>query len=67
MGQPEIHADEDDGAFYPGDQFRQADSDMKKRGGRTAAPRADQAAVSSFSAAEKLTARPGTMVEMACL
>jgi hypothetical protein len=67
VGQPEIHADKNDGAFIPGNQFRQAESQLEKRGGGTAALRAVQAAASSLSAAEKLTARPGTMVEMACL
>ncbi|MNJ02246.1 hypothetical protein D3C73_1621450 [compost metagenome] len=67
MGQPEIDTDENGGAFLAGDRIRQAESDMEKaRRGCRRAPR-DQAAASSFSLAEKLTARPGTMVEMACL
>jgi hypothetical protein len=68
MGQPEIDADENGGAFLAGDQFRQAGSEIgKKRGSRGRRAPRDQAAASSFSVAEKLTARPGTMVEMACL
>ena len=51
--------------------FREFSSDKrnqleKARRANRRAP-CDQAAASSFSAAEKLTARPGTMVEMACL
>jgi hypothetical protein len=40
MGQPEIDADENGGAFLAGVQFRQAGSIWKKRGGVTAALRA---------------------------
>jgi hypothetical protein len=67
MGQAKVHADKNDGAIFPGDRLRQSVSNWEKRGGRTTALRAVQAAASSLSVAEKLTARPGTMVEMACL
>ena len=69
MRKPEIDADENDGAILAGDVFRQAEWGLaeKSAAGGPAARCAGQAAASSFSAAEKLTARPGTMVEMACL
>jgi hypothetical protein len=69
MRQPEIDTDENDGAILAGDVFRQAEWGVgrKKRGRRACRAVCRQAAASSLSAAEKLTARPGTMVEMACL
>jgi hypothetical protein len=67
MGQPEVHADENDSAFLAGDGVRQSVSDLKRHGGWPRRACYPQAPASSLSLAEKLTVRPGTMVEMACL
>ncbi len=67
MGQPEIDADENDGAFLAGISSDKRIRNWEKARRQSRRALRDQAAASSFSAAEKLTARPGTMVEMACL
>ena len=70
MGQAEVDADEDGGAVLAVESVQTSGTrtDQGKRGGaRPPRRHAGQAAASSLSAAEKLTARPGTMVEMACL